>query len=356
MDSLRIFTPPIHLLGEVSGVSSEPDTLVKMLSGRALLFCHHNADPDSICSAYAFKELAETLKPAVDAEIILAGGASSLSKRIMEALRIEASEEASVDEADVLVVLDAGTLGQLDRWGEAVALADVPMVFIDHHAPHPTTTKLAALLLIDEEATSTCEIVYNLYRRYGLKPSANVAKALLIGVAYDSKHFNIGTAKTFRAVSELLEIDGAVEEVVALLASEMDRSERIARLKAGQRMRIHDVEGWTIATSHVSSFQASAARALISLGADVAVVAGGDKGIVRTSLRATDKFHKAISLHLGRDVAMSLGEEFGGSGSGHATSAGVNTKGRSRTMLHRAVELLSAKLREYRSSQAGRDG
>ncbi|KON29305.1 hypothetical protein AC482_06910, partial [miscellaneous Crenarchaeota group-15 archaeon DG-45] len=62
----------------------EPDDLVKMLSGRALLLCHHNADPDSVCSAYAFKELAEALSPAVHADIVLPGGASGLSRRVME--------------------------------------------------------------------------------------------------------------------------------------------------------------------------------------------------------------------------------------------------------------------------------
>lgn len=330
-------------------MSFDPDALRRLLSGRALLLCHHNADPDSICSAYAFKELAKALNPSVDAEIILTGGASSLSKRVMEALRIRAAEEASVAEASVLVVLDTATLRQLEEWGEEIARADAPRVFIDHHAPHPMTTQLATLHLVDEEATSTCEIVYGLYRSYGVKPSACVAKAILIGIAYDSRHFTIGTAKTFRTVSELLEIDGAVEEVISLLSSERGRSERIARLKAGQRTRIHDVGGWSIATSHVSSFQASAARALLGLGADVAAVAGGEKRIVKASLRSTDRFHRVTSIHLGRDVAVPLGEEFGGAGSGHATSAGVNGEGRPRSMLRRAVELISAKLLEKKS-------
>ena len=330
----------------------EPDDLVKMLSGRALLLCHHNADPDSVCSAYAFKELAEALSPAVHADIVLPGGASGLSKRVMEALGIEASEGASADEADVLVVLDAGTLRQLEEWEEEIAHAEAPVVFIDHHAPHPSTTEIAALLLVDEDATSSCEIVYSLYRSFGLEPSADAAKALLVGIAYDSRHFSIGTARTFRAVSELLKIDGTIEEITAFLASEMGRSERIARLKAGQRMRIHNIGGWTVATSHVSSFQASAARALVSMGADVSVVAGGERGSVRASLRSTGKFHGATSIHLGRDVAMPLGEEFGGSGSGHTTSAGVNAKGRPRSMLQRAVELLSARLQGARPIRA----
>jgi len=325
-------------------VSSDAETLRRLLSGRVLLLCHHNADPDSICSTYALKELAETLNSSTKAEITLAGGASALSRRIMDALGIETTE-ASAAEADTLVVLDTASLRQLEDREEEVASADAPKVFIDHHSPRPEVERLAALYLVDEEATSTCEIVHGLYQRFGVTPSARAARALLLGIAYDSKHFTIGTPRTFRAVAELLEIDGPVEEIVALLASEMDRSERIARLKAAQRMRIYDVEGWTLAASHVSSFQASAARGLLGLGADVAAVAGSSKGVIKVSLRSTDKFHRETAVHLGRDVAIPLGKEIGGAGSGHATAAGVNGEGRTQAALRRAVELISAEIR-----------
>ena len=327
-------------------MSFDPDALRRLISGSVLLFCHHNADPDSVCSAYAFKELAKALNPTVEAKIILTGGASSLSKRVMESLGIETADEGSVGEADAFIVLDTATLIQLEDWGEDVTSAEAPKVFIDHHAPHPETERLATIYLVDEAATSTCEMVYALYRSYCIKPSTSVAMALLIGIAYDSKHFTIGTAETFKAVSELLKIDGTAEEVIGLLSSEMDRSERIARLKAGQRMRIQDVEGWTVVITHISSFQASAARSLIGLGADVAIVSGGDKRIVRASLRSTERFHRATSIHLGRDIAVTLGEEFGGAGSGHATSAGVNAEGSPQAMLSRAVELILVKIKE----------
>jgi len=330
-------------------MSFDPEKLRMLLSGRVLLFCHHNADPDSICSAYAFKELARVLNPSKEVEIILTGGASTLSKRVIEVIGIETSAEASMKEADALVVLDAATLRQLEGWGEEIASSDAPKVFIDHHTPHPEIMRLATVYLVDEEAASTCEIVYRLYQSYGVTPSAGVAKALLIGIAYDSKHFTIGTTETFKAVSELLEIDGQVDEVISLLTSEMGRSERIARLKAGQRSQIHDVEGWTIATSHVSSFEASAARGLLGLGADVVIVAGSARGVVKMSLRSTKRFHGESSVHLGMDVAMPLGEEFGGAGSGHSTSAGVNAEGRLQPMLRRAVELISVKVKKQRS-------
>ena len=129
-----------------------------------------------------------------------------------------------------------------------------------------------------------------------------------------------------------------------MLTSERGRSESIARLKAAQRMQLHQFGGWTLVTSNVSSYQASAARALIGLGADVAFVVGRDKGALRASIRATDRFYAETSVHLGRDVAMPLGEEFGGAGSGHTTAAGLNGKGSTRAMTKRAIELISDKL------------
>jgi phosphoesterase RecJ-like protein len=315
--------------------------LKRLLSDRVLLFCHHNADPDSVCAAYAFKELAETVSPMVDVEIVLTEGVSSLSKRVIKAIGMKTIEETSFEGVDALIVIDASTLTQLGKWGEEILSADAPKVFIDHHAPHQDIVRLADVYIIDEKATSTCEVVYCLYRRFGLEPSTGAARALLVGIAYDSRHFAIGTAMTFRAVSELLEVVGDVGEVLGLLALEMNRSERIARLKAAQRVRIHDLEGWTMATSQVNSFQASAARGLISLGADVVVVAGGGRGFIKASLRSTDEFYRETSIHLGRDISASLGEEFGGAGSGHPTAAGINVKGKPRSLLQRAVELLS---------------
>jgi len=286
-------------------------------------------------------ELVRLLDPSVDAEIVLTAGASSLSKRVMETLNIVASREVSIDDASVLIVLDTGTMRQLESWGEKIATANSARIFIDHHAPNPVTKRLADIYFVNEEATSTCEIIYALYQSFGFNPSADVAKALLIGIAYDSKHFSIGNVETFRAVSELLKINGSIEEVLSSLSSEMTKGERIARLKAGQRLRIFNVEGWVVASSRVNSFQASAARSLITLGVDVSVVVGGEKGKVRASLRSSDGFHRATSIHLGIDVAEPLGEEFGGAGSGHVTSAGVNGEGKPELMLKKAVEIIS---------------
>ena len=63
----------------------------ELLTGKILLLCHHNADPDTACSAFGVQRLIETLDPTPKAEIFLPGGASSLTRRIMEELEIATS-------------------------------------------------------------------------------------------------------------------------------------------------------------------------------------------------------------------------------------------------------------------------
>ena len=54
----------------------------------AVLLCHHNADPDAIGSAFAFKGLLSSLKPNLETEIAAASGPSRISKVMMDYLHI----------------------------------------------------------------------------------------------------------------------------------------------------------------------------------------------------------------------------------------------------------------------------
>jgi nanoRNase/pAp phosphatase (c-di-AMP/oligoRNAs hydrolase) len=124
----------------------------------------------------------------------------------------------------------------------------------------------------------------------------------------------------------------------------MDFSERVARLKASRRVRLFSVKGRIVALSHVSAYQASAARALIDLGADVAAVAGQKNESIEVSLRATREFNTETNVHLGKDIAKPLGEYIHGMGGGHATAAGANGTGEIEPALKRCLLLLKEKL------------
>jgi phosphoesterase RecJ-like protein len=69
----------------------------------AVLLCHHNADPDAIGAAFAFKGLLKRLKPNLETEIAAASGPSRLSKSVMAVLPIELADNPRIEEADILV-------------------------------------------------------------------------------------------------------------------------------------------------------------------------------------------------------------------------------------------------------------
>jgi len=107
----------------------------------------------------------------------------------------------------------------------------------------------------------------------------------------------------------------------------MNRSERIARLKSAGRSKVTVIGDWIVAMSELGSYQSSAARGLLSLGAHVAFVGGEAKDRVRVNMRSTEWFSEKTGIHLGRDVAIPLGKQLGGTGGGHPSAAGLSATG-----------------------------
>jgi phosphoesterase RecJ-like protein len=310
----------------------------------AVLLCHHNADPDAIGSAFAFKGLLKCLRPNMETEIAAASGPSRLSKSVMTVLPIELTSEPRIETADLIVLLDTNTIQQLDEWSELIT-PDRPLVVIDHHASHPETEHMATVFVSDETASSTCEVVYRLFKEAKILPSADEAKALFLGLAFDSRHFVIATSETLKVVAELVDAGVNAQETLPVLSLPMAHSERMARLKASTRIKLLKINFWLIALSHVSAYQASAARGLIALGAHVAVVAGkkGDK--IQVSFRASSEFYKETDLHMGRDLATPVGEFLGGMGGGHSVSAGANGDGDVNACLNFCAKLIKKRLK-----------
>ncbi|MEM3626717.1 MAG: DHH family phosphoesterase [Candidatus Bathyarchaeia archaeon] len=310
-----------------------------------VLLCHHNADPDAICSAYAFAGLLKRFWTNLEVEVGAAQGISRLSKHILKHLPIEVKIKPHIEKADVAVLLDTNTIQQLNDLAEQVRTSKASIVVIDHHAAHPETERIAKLCITNEDASSTCEIVYNFFKEMSIKPSETEADALFLGIAFDTRHFVLANSSTFKNIAELIDAGVNAQEKLSLLSLPMDFPERVARLKACRRAKLFRVGEWIIALSHVSAYQASAARAIIDLGAHVAVVAGQKNENLEISLRCTREFHEKNSIHLGRDIAKPLGEYLHGMGGGHSTAAGVNGIGDIETGLKRSLRLLKEKLR-----------
>ena len=100
------------------------------------------------------------------------------------------------------------------------------------------TTKICKLCVINEKAAANCEIVYKLFTQAKVKPDLNEAKALFIGIAFDTRHFALASAATLQIIAKLVTAGIDVQETLALFALPIDTSERLAKLKACKRAKI----------------------------------------------------------------------------------------------------------------------
>jgi len=317
----------------------------KLNAKLVVLLCHQNADPDALCAAFAFSRLLKHLRSELSIEIAAAQGPSRLSKSMLKSLPAKLIMQPRIEEADLIFLLDTNTIQQLGEWNERVKASNSPLVVIDHHASHPETERLATLSVADEGASSACEIIYRFFKEAEVKLTEVEAKALFLGIAFDTRHFVIATSTTLKIVADLIDAGVNAQEALPLLSLPMEYSERVARLKACRRVKLLNIHDWLIALSHVSAYQASAARALIGLGAHVAIVAGQREDKLQISLRSSRDFYKKTGIHLGRDIAKPLGEYLRGMGGGHSVSAGANGLGDVEASLKCCVRLLKQGLK-----------
>jgi nanoRNase/pAp phosphatase (c-di-AMP/oligoRNAs hydrolase) len=310
----------------------------------ALLLCHKSADADAICSAYAFQCLLKRFLPNLITEIGTPQGVNKPSKHLLEQLPITVNSKPNIESADVLFLIDTNTIEQLDQVSETIKKSAAPIVIIDHHAPSPETLSTCKICIIDDHAAAACELVYELYRQANVKPTLIEAKAMFIGIAFDTRHFALATSPTLKILGNLVDSGIDAQETLAMISLPIENSERLAKLKACKRAKVIKIDEWIIALSHVSAYQASAAKSLVDLGAHMSAVAGQKNDKTEVSLRCTRQFHQQTGIHLGTDIAVALGEFLGGVGGGHAMAAGVSGTGEIDQTLKMCLSILKQKL------------
>ncbi|TFF91820.1 hypothetical protein EU545_02890 [Candidatus Thorarchaeota archaeon] len=310
-------------------------------SKNILILGHQNADPDAVSSMYALSRIYHHLNP--DGSSTLAcDDMSKVSVQVLRHFSIEVDIiETPHDGFDLVVLLDTNSRLQL---GEGIApLVKDPSrtVIIDHHEPNPETEEISEFVLLDSEKSSTCEMMVDIFQDLGISIDQDTANLLLAGMIFDTRRFFYADRATLEAASTLIESGAHYSECVKSLISRLDRSERIARLKAAGRLKIHNIDRWVVVTSKVGAYEASACRALIDVGADVAIVGGRpSKDVVRLSSRSTREFSIETGVSLGTDVMEPIGETIGGSGGGHMNAAGANGNRNRGKALKQAVELI----------------
>ncbi|MBS7247412.1 MAG: DHH family phosphoesterase [Candidatus Jordarchaeales archaeon] len=321
----------------------ELKTLRRFLGRKSIkvaVICHQNADPDALCSAYALECLAWAMGCRAEFST-LSDEVSSITANIAEELKIDYSTSNDLESFDKFIVVDAGTPEQLGKFHDAPFMR--PTMVIDHHVLNHKD--IFSSFIVDHNATATAEIITKLFEVARIRPSEKASTALLIGILYDSRNFYIATPKTLRAAAFLIENGADYTAAQEALKGTMDRAERVARLKAAKRAELIDINGWIIVFTQVGSYEASAGRGLIELGADVAIVGSERKDETRVSGRATKRFYEKTGIHLG-EVMKEVEGKVKGSGGGHSLAAGFNGESPLNVVFKEIQEILKKKIKE----------
>jgi nanoRNase/pAp phosphatase (c-di-AMP/oligoRNAs hydrolase) len=308
---------------------------------KAAVICHRNADADAYLSAYALSHLLAAIAPGCHVDIVTPEGMTTLTGLLSRKFPHRTVDDGQ-DDYDLYVAVDVGDTELLKGWLSKMTGSAGTKVLVDHHplrdsAPYDH-------LVVDESATSAGEVVYGIFRELGVRPDPQTAQALLEAVMFDSSHLAIAGVGGLRAAVELVEAGADLATARRDLRSEPDYGEVLAKLKGAQRLKIWKSGDWVVATSRVGSFQAHVARAMIYMGADLAIVAGETDDETRVSMRSTQRFHEATGVHLGTAVAEKLGAEMEGHGGGHSTAASFSCSIDEEKALERTLALVGTLL------------
>ena len=111
-------------------------------------------------------------------------------------------------------------------------------VVIDHHSPGKTTIK-DAFLIIDEEVSSTCEMITSLIETYDIELESYYATILLSGIVLDTNNFTLKTtADTYYSAYFLASLGASAKKVQYLLKQDLE--EYTERQKLLTRIEILD--------------------------------------------------------------------------------------------------------------------
>lgn len=222
---------------------------------------------------------------------------------------------------DLLIALDCGDESRMGRTFSELKQKP-PVINIDHHV---TNTHFGQINLVDPEATSTTEILHELFLEIGLKITADVALSLLTGLVTDTLGFRTAgvTSKTMKITSALMDA-GANLSLVTMLALNLKPMSTLRLWQLGlNNLKLDAGLAWTSLTYQAQQeigFNSPSSAGLVNMLANVeeavmsAVLLEQQDGSVRVGLRCRPPY--TVS-----EVALNLG------GGGHPLASGCSLDG-----------------------------
>lgn len=166
------------------------------------ILAHYKTDCDAVCSSLSLKLALESIGKKADVLID-----SNLSFQMQTLPYWDSINKKTIEKYDCYVCLDTATQERLGKNKFKIMKNRQISVALDHHA---TNEKFCKLNYVNEEYSSTCELLFDFFNLLNIKISKDMAKLMLTGIYTDTGKLSYNNAKpkTMSIVSSLLKIYG----------------------------------------------------------------------------------------------------------------------------------------------------
>jgi bifunctional oligoribonuclease and PAP phosphatase NrnA len=292
---------------------------------RFLLATHENPDGDALGSLLATKLVLDALGKD---SVMYLGGQAPLPAEYSFMPLGDLTRTVPDDATDrVLLALDCANASRLGP--DAHGLLRAPLVLnVDHHHDN---TAFGHVNLIIADASSTGEVLYDLFRELGVELTPEIAEALYIAVVTDTGRFQYTntTPKAHRLAAELLERGADVHKVFQGVYESVQFAKLKLLARALERARIY--EGGRVVVSHLlrTDFAEVGAAEPYSEGIIdfLRAVEGADMAVLIREPPGPGRPARRVSLRSSADeLDVSAIARASGDGGGHRQAAGFSSE------------------------------
>jgi bifunctional oligoribonuclease and PAP phosphatase NrnA len=318
--------------------------LLELLSSdkKKVIIFHKNGDPDALGSAIALAGVFPGMSISITGGLNLASKNLAIHFDLENVMGYREYTAIELEQFELAIIIDTSTPSLVE------IVPSIPKLVIDHHAENAGWQGREDVLIYHScpEKRSCAEIIYSLLVESGREIPQTAITCLIAGILTDTGHMTFSESITLRTMADILDRSSVtIEEIHNALNSRNENySKRIAKLKAAQRVKVEEFRKVLITTSEVNAFEGDAARAMLSLGGDVAFIGSTRKNDYRISARANPSLVRR-GFHLGTFLE-GVGAEVNAEGGGHPGAAGLNGTGDVEAVLHICRERMKKVIRK----------
>ncbi len=244
---------------------------------KILIITHRRADIDALASAVLMLDLVDRLGWKRKTFVIPEGiSTATLQTLDRIGLEIKYYREIPDETYDLAIVLDTASEKLLGSEWSYIKVEKV--LWIDHHI---SQTNRDYYLYVDDKASSTAELVLDIYSLYYPPNSIDKKKLLLtaVSIIVETRFLQLASARALLWMARILESTGtSMNELFRyVVRPERDRSEDIALAKAVVRSWGWKVDNYMVVATFSSSHHNKISKGLLNMGFDIAIVASYKK-------------------------------------------------------------------------------